>query len=106
MAATLYPKPETTAEREEFYQRLASKSIAPLWQVLGGLIPPEPQPLCQPAYWNYQEARALLMEAGGLITAQEAARRVLILENPGLKGASRITGSLYAGLQLVLPGEI
>jgi gentisate 1,2-dioxygenase len=46
------------------------------------------------------------MEAGGLITAQEATRRVLILENPGLKGRASITHSLFAGLQLILPGEI
>ncbi len=46
------------------------------------------------------------MEAGRLITAHEAERRVLILENPGLRGQSRITQSLYAGLQLILPGEV
>ena len=46
------------------------------------------------------------MEAGTLITAKEAERRVLILENPGLRGQSRITHSLYAGLQLILPGEV
>ncbi|MCT9872326.1 cupin domain-containing protein, partial [Paenarthrobacter aurescens] len=32
--------------------------------------------------------------------------RVLILENPGLPGQASITQSLYAGLQLILPGEI
>jgi gentisate 1,2-dioxygenase len=31
---------------------------------------------------------------------------VLILENPGLRGQSCITPSLYAGLQLILPGEV
>ena len=31
---------------------------------------------------------------------------MLILENPGLRGKSRVTGSLYIGLQLILPGEI
>jgi len=41
-----------------------------------------------------------------MITAAEAERRVIILENPGLKGQSKITQSLYAGLQLILPGEI
>jgi gentisate 1,2-dioxygenase len=46
------------------------------------------------------------MEAGRLITAEEAERRVLMLENPGLPHASRITQSLYAGLQLIMPGEI
>jgi gentisate 1,2-dioxygenase len=46
------------------------------------------------------------MEAGDLITAKEAERRVLILENPGMKGQSCITQTLYAGLQVLLPGEI
>ena len=31
---------------------------------------------------------------------------MLILENPGLRGQSRITTCLYAGLQLILPGEV
>jgi gentisate 1,2-dioxygenase len=37
---------------------------------------------------------------------QEAERRVLVLENPGIRGASQITQSLYAGLQLIQPGEV
>ena len=32
-------------------------------------------------------------------------RRVLVLENPGLKGMYRITSTLFAGLQVILPGE-
>ena len=47
-----------------------------------------------------------MMESGALITAKEAERRVLILENPGLEGQSRITNSLFAGLQMILPGEV
>src|SRR6185436_9430610 len=52
------------------------------------------------------EIRAAMIEAGALITAKEAERRVLILENPGLRGQSKITTDLYAGVQLVLPGEV
>jgi gentisate 1,2-dioxygenase len=104
-SAALYPKPETSPQREDFYRRLDGMNAAPLWEVLGDLIPTEPRPACVPALWRYSELRTMLMEAGKLITAREAARRVLILNNPGLRGASRITGSLYAGLQLVLPGE-
>src|SRR5437667_12280799 len=50
----------------------------------------------------------MLIEAGSLITAKEAERRVLILQNPALREHSppRITHSLFAGLQLILPGEI
>jgi gentisate 1,2-dioxygenase len=97
---------EIAAERREFYQRLDANNTAPLWEVLGRIFPPEPQPLCVPALWHYRELRPLLMEAGQLITAREAERRVLVLENPGVRGASRITQSIYAGLQLVMPGEV
>ena len=48
----------------------------------------------------------ILMQAGSLITAKEAERRVLILENPGMQGQTCITHSLFAGLQLILPGEV
>jgi gentisate 1,2-dioxygenase len=47
----------------------------------------------------FPEIRAAMIEAGGLITAKEAERRVPILENPGLRGRSRITTDLYAGVQ-------
>jgi gentisate 1,2-dioxygenase len=46
------------------------------------------------------------MESGSLITAKEAVRRVLILENPAMRGSASCTPSLYAGLQLILPGEV
>ena len=96
----------TTADREAFYQRLAAKNMAPLWESLKGLVPREPAPNAVPAIWRYDELRDLCMEAGRMITAREAQRRVLVLENPGLPGTSRITQSLYAGLQVLMPGEI
>lgn len=105
MAGTTFVKPETSAERREYYQRLEQKHAAPLWEVLGDLIPAQPRPMASPALWRYREMRALLLEAGRLITAKEAERRVLILENPSMPGTSLITQSVYAGLQLVAPGE-
>src|SRR5260370_30129880 len=47
-----------------------------------------------------------MTEAGKLITAKEAERRVLVLENPGLRGQSKITTSLFAGVQMVIPGDV
>ena len=105
-STTFYTKPTLTAERKEFYGRLAAKSAAPLWEVLGAIIPPEPKPEAVPFLWHYDDLRPLLMEAGHLLTEKEAERRVLVLENPGLLGKSRVTGSLYIGLQLILPGEV
>ncbi|HPF47713.1 MAG: gentisate 1,2-dioxygenase [Alphaproteobacteria bacterium] len=89
-----------------FSDKVTKDNIRPLWDVLSTLVTPEPKSRCEAALWKYNEVRPLLMEAGGLLTAKEAERRVLILENPGIPGESKITTSLYAGIQLVLPGEI
>ena len=92
--------------REEFYGRAGAKNLAPLWRVLGGLVTDQPATPCQPAIWRYKEVRPYLLEACKLISTEEAERRVLVLENPGLPGQSRVTRSLFAGLQIILPGEI
>jgi gentisate 1,2-dioxygenase len=100
------PKPDSAAARSEFYRRMDRDNLAPLWEVLHALVPPQPQTPCQPGYWNYKAIRPFVMESGRVISAKEAVRRVLILENPGMRGQSCITRSLYCGLQLILPGEI
>jgi gentisate 1,2-dioxygenase len=102
----LFTKAEQTDERKAFYARIDRHNLTPLWETLGVLVPPHPSPACVPAQWRYRDVRPYLMEAGSLISAKEAERRVLVLENPGLRGASSITHSLYAGLQLILPGEV
>ena len=102
----IFTAPEATADRKAFYRRIDGENLAPLWEVLGELVPPTPRTPCVPALWRYAAVREHLMESGRLITAKEAERRVLVLENPALRGASSITHTLYAGLQLILPGEI
>ena len=98
--------PAETPDRLAFYDRIGQKNLAPLWRSLARLVTPEPVSACLPAAWSFADIRAAMVEAGGLISAKEAERRVLILENPGLRGQSRITTDLYAGVQLVLPGEV
>jgi gentisate 1,2-dioxygenase len=93
-------------QRAEFYERIGRRHMTPLWEVLGALVPPQPRSPAQPALWCYADLREQVMEAGRLISAEEAERRVLILENPALRGQSCITQSLYAGLQLIMPGEV
>jgi gentisate 1,2-dioxygenase len=94
------------SQRKRYYERIAAYNLTPLWEVLHALVPPSPASPIVPAIWHYAEIRDALMESGTLITAHEAVRRVLILENPAARGQSRITQSLYAGLQLILPGEV
>src|ERR671910_1022987 len=92
--------------RRDFYERIGGLSMAPLWESMHQLVPPQPAPRYQAAHWDYDKVRPYLMESGSLITAKEAVRRVLILENPAMQGSACITPSLYAGLQLILPGEV
>ena len=77
---------DSAAARKAFYNAIATHSMAPLWEVLHALVPLSPATPCQPALWKYADVRPYLMQSAQLITAEEAVRRVLILENPGLRG--------------------
>jgi gentisate 1,2-dioxygenase len=96
-----------TPQREAFYKKVATKDLSPLWTTT--LVQPRPELFikAKPHLWDFDNVlKPLLIEAGGLITAKEANRRVLSLENPGLQGgAPRILESLYSGLQMIMPGE-
>jgi gentisate 1,2-dioxygenase len=92
--------------RDVYYEKISKLDMAPLWVVLKNIIPDEPKTVCAPAIWHFKDVKPLVAEAGSVISAEEATRRVLVLENPALRGQSRITNSLYAGLQLILPGEV
>src|SRR5262245_62807505 len=94
------------ADRKAFYDKIGKAHVAPLWEVLHDIITPTPNTPCKPYLWKWEQMWPWIQEAGRLITAKEAERRVLVLENPGMRGQSRITHSLYAGLQLILPGEV
>lgn len=105
-ADRFHEAPRSTPEREAFYARIGAQNMAPLWDVLGDLVIPEPRTPCVPVLWRYEAVRPHVLEAGRLVTTEEAERRVLVLENPGLRGQSSITRTLYCGLQIILPGEV
>lgn len=104
MSATLAN--DTQSQLEALYAEMQPHSLFPLWEVMAALVTPEPRSAARAHKWSYATAREYLMRAGDLISAEKAERRVLILENPGLAGQSAVIPSLYAGLQLILPGEI
>ena len=87
----------------EFSAEIAALNLSPLWDRTVKLVPGSS---CVPALWRYAELRPLLDRAAALISKKQADRRVLVMENPSLRGSSFITNSLYAGLQIILPGEI
>ena len=94
------------ASRTEYVRRIRDQHLAPLWDVLGGLVTAEPKTVIAPYRWRYREIRPTLLESAGVITAKEAERRVLVFENPSLPGESKITNSLFGGFQLIMPGEV
>ena len=97
---------DAASQLKALYAEMQPRSLYPLWEVLGALVTPQPRSTAQVHRWSYREARDYLLRAGDLISAAQAERRVLIMENPGLPGSSCATSSLYAGLQLILPGEV
>lgn len=86
-----------------FGRDLKQFNLTPLWE---RTTPQRPGGPCVPALWRYAELRPHLVTAARLITKRAAERRVLVLENPSLPGAGYATTTLYAGLQIILPGEI
>ena len=106
MAPDSAEPPPPTDGMARYYQDLERANLAPLWESLAALSPFEPSPRAVPFAWRYGQVRDHLMEAGRLITAEKAERRVVVLANPGLPGRLSVTDTLYAGLQLILPGEI
>ncbi|KAH8703435.1 RmlC-like cupin domain-containing protein [Talaromyces proteolyticus] len=96
-----------SAERiklNNFFECLSNKNVAPLWISLQKMVPPKPNPTGVIALWPYASMRPSLIESGTVVSAEEAERRVLMLVNPALT-APYTTDTIYAGLQLILPGE-
>jgi gentisate 1,2-dioxygenase len=86
-----------------FSKEIAALNMKPLWERVMRL---KPGTAAQAAIWRWKDTRPLLARACELITARQAERRVLMLENPLLAGTTFATPTLYAGLQAILPGEI
>ncbi len=95
-----------TSDRERYYEKIRVHGLAPLWERLRNVLTPEPHTASVPFHWSYAAVRPLLLESAGVVSAEEAERRVLVLENPAFDGGSAITEALYAGLQIIMPGEI
>jgi gentisate 1,2-dioxygenase len=96
---------QSDLRREAYYVRMAEKHLTPLWTIMSEAVPDEPTPRFDPVHWDYHgDIRPALLEASDLISAEEALRRVLVLNNPSLpRGA---THTLFCAVQLIKGGEI
>ncbi len=89
----------------QYERRAADAHLTPLWTFFKEWFASEPRSRAAAHLWRYDALRPLLMEAAAAISTADAERRVLALENPGLRGQHLASDTLYAGLQLIMPGE-
>src|SRR5258706_12352660 len=96
---------EDTPELEAYYESLEGEALGALWTVANEIEPWFPQPKSVPTLWKWQRIEPLVRRAPELVSAEKAARRVVMLVNPGRKEWSAASGLLYTGVQVMNPGE-
>ncbi|SDH17243.1 gentisate 1,2-dioxygenase [Alteribacillus persepolensis] len=98
------------AEVKQYYENMKNDSIGPLWHDLGHMVTKEPVHDVEPYLWKWKTIRDYAMTAGDLLEpGKDAERRVVYLQNPSLLKRGLVgygTHTLYAGIQLLLPGEM
>jgi gentisate 1,2-dioxygenase len=96
---------EDTPELEAYYRELEGEALGALWTVANEIEPWYPQPKSVPILWRWQIVEPYVRKAAELVSAEKAARRVVMLVNPGRKEWSAAAGLLYTGVQVMNPGE-
>jgi gentisate 1,2-dioxygenase len=96
---------EDTPELEAYYRSLEGEALGALWTVANEIEPWYPQPKSIPTLWKWKRVEPFVRRAPELVSAEKAARRVVMLVNPGRKEWSAAVGLLYTGVQVMNPGE-
>jgi gentisate 1,2-dioxygenase len=96
---------DDTPELEAYYRALEGEALGALWSVANEIEPWYPQPKSVPVLWKWKRIEPLVRRAPELVAAEKAARRVVMLVNPGRKEWSAAAGLLYTGVQIMNPGE-
>ena len=96
---------EDTPELEAYYASLEGEALGALWNVANEIEPWYPQPRSVPVLWKWKRIEPFVRRAPQLVSAEKAARRVVMLVNPGRKEWSAAAGLLYTGVQIMNPGE-
>ncbi len=97
---------EDTPELLAYYDELDQHHAGALWTVANKIEPWQPVSQSVPVVWRYQALRAHVLRSLALVTPEKAGRRVIYLNNPGRRDVSAAVGWLYAGLQVMNPGEV
>jgi gentisate 1,2-dioxygenase len=76
-----------------------------LWRHYGTLLPAEPKNRAWPHVWHYAQLRPHALHFSRALSMDEAERRVLMLINPALTEPPATVNTLFAGIQILMPGE-
>jgi gentisate 1,2-dioxygenase len=96
---------DSTTTTTNPYEAIKAFGASPLWKYYGELFSHEPKSRAVPYVWSYRDLRPYMLHFAGSLSLEEAERRVLMLVNPGLTDPPATVNSLYAGIQIILPGE-
>lgn len=88
-----------------YYDELEKFHTGPLWTVANKIEPWEPKSPSVPVLWRYGDLRDHVIRSVELVTPEQAGRRVIYLNNPGREDVAAAVGWIYAGLQIMHPGE-
>ena len=99
------------ADVKEFTRDIQQYHLGPLWEAIPEIMNKNPKPQAVPYLWSGELLEKKLMEAREIFTPERGGeRRAIYFQNPGLTyrqpwGWASATQTLYAAVQLLLPGE-
>lgn len=96
---------EDTPELLAYYDELKKYDAGALWTVANNIEPWEPVSQSLPLVWRFSDLREHVLRSVDLVTPEKAGRRVIYLNNPGRTDVCAAVGWIYAGLQVMNPGE-
>lgn len=89
----------------DFLAAMEKQAVQPLWDRYHKVLVPEPKSPDRPWLWRWADLQPFIARAGAEVSMKEAERRVLMLINPDFGGKVVTTTNLFAGIQILEPGE-
>ena len=89
----------------DFLAAMATRAVMPLWDRYHQILRAEPAAPDHPFLWRWSELQPFIERAAAEVTMDKAERRVLMLVNPDFGGRVITTTNLFAGIQILEPGE-
>jgi gentisate 1,2-dioxygenase len=89
----------------DFLAAMAQSAVVPLWDRYHQLIGAEPAAPDRPFLWRWRALQPFIQRAAAEVQMDRAERRVLMLVNPDFDGKVITTTNLFAGIQILEPGE-